>query len=326
MVSRKLRQLLIFGGVSLFCILIIYGLLIYSASRKSGELEITGYPVYISNLLVSGNEVLMLRTRDESSIPREYDVYRVGQDGQEQYVQPYPGRAAHWNKDSGKLYFLSEMEICEFDPITGQVQSYSLEQAYEKICAVEEEYVFLQQELYGPVGMYLMTTGKESMLGASGWVLDVYDGHLLTWDVYKNCLTCYSYNKNLIVWEIDLSESFSSAPVLCVNNGDLYLANRVIGNICVIPQFKEKSEIEKLEISAHVIGMVDAYDYVIYAMKDGQAVSFHALFSDGTNKKLTEWEEVNYYQDSSLIMAVHEGKLYCALKTEEDLFCYDLKE
>lgn len=326
MVTEKLRRSLIWGGGFLFCILVICGLLVYSKSQTGRGSEITGYPVYISDLFVSGSEVFMLRTRDESSIPREYDVYRVSKDGQEQYVQPYPGKAAHWNRDTGKLYFLSGMEICEFDPVTGQCRSYAVEQAYEKICAVEGEYIFLQQELYGPVYMYLATTGKESMLGASGWVLDVYDGYLLTWDIYRNCLTCYSYHKDQTVWTIDLSESFSSAPVLCVSNGDLYLAGRERGNIYRIPRFTEKSELEMLEISAHVIGMVDAHDYVLYATTDGRTIRFHALFLDGTHKKLAEWEEVNYYQDASLIMVVHEGKLYCTLKTEENLFSCDLKE
>ncbi len=315
---------MIWGGVSLCCILIICGLFIYSWSKTNGDMEITGYPVYISDLFVSDNEVFVLRTRNESSIPREYDVYRVGQGGQEQYVQPYPGKTAIWNKNTEKLYFLSEMEICEFDPITGQCQSYLLECAYEKICAVDEEYVFLQEEIYGPVIMYLMSIGKESVLGVSGWVLDAYDGHLLTWDVYKKCLTCFSYDKDQIVWTIDLSESFSSAPMLCINDGDLYLANRERRNICIIPQFTEKSELKMLEISAHVIGMVDAYDYVVYATKDGQAISFYALFPDGTDTKLAEWKEANYYQDSSLIMAVHEEKLHCAVKTEEGLFSCDL--
>ena len=70
--------------------------------------------------------------------------------------------------------------------------------------------------------------------------------------------------------------------------------------------------------------MVDAYDYVVYAIKDGQAISFYALFPDGTDTKLAEWKEANYYQDSSLIMAVHEEKLHCAVKTEEGLFSCDL--
>lgn len=112
--------------------------------------------------------------------------------------------------------------------------------------------------------------------------------------------------------------------MLCINDGDLYLANRERRNICIIPQFTEKSELKMLEISAHVIGMVDAYDYVVYATKDGQAISFYALFPDGTDTKLAEWKEANYYQDSSLIMAVHEEKLHCAVKTEEGLFSCDL--
>ena len=105
MVSGRLRRLLIWGGVSLCCILIICGLFIYSWSKTNGDMEITGYPVYISDLFVSDNEVFVLRTRNESSIPREYDVYRVGQGGQEQYVQPYPGKTAIWNKNTEKLYF-----------------------------------------------------------------------------------------------------------------------------------------------------------------------------------------------------------------------------
>ena len=91
-ISGKLRRFLFWVGGPLFCLLILYGLRIYSGSSTNGAAETTGYPVYISDLFVSGNEVFMLRTRGESSIPRKYDIYRVGQDGQEQYVQPYPGR------------------------------------------------------------------------------------------------------------------------------------------------------------------------------------------------------------------------------------------
>ena len=68
-------------------------------------MEITGYPVYISDLFVSDNEVFVLRTRNESSIPREYDVYRVGQGGQENNLQTNPGKTAIWNKNTEKLYF-----------------------------------------------------------------------------------------------------------------------------------------------------------------------------------------------------------------------------
>ena len=323
--NTKNNRLFIWVGFSLFSVLIIIVVLIYFWPRTSEDLEVTGYPVYISEFCASNDELIILRARNASSIPREYDVCRIGKDGQEQYVQPYPGKSAIWNKDTEKLYFLSEMEICEFDPITGQCQFYLLEQSYEKICAIDGKNVFLQQDIYGPVAMYLMSTGKEHVLGASGWVLDICDGHLLTWDVYKASLTCYNYNEDRIAWAIDLSEDFSSAPILCRNGRDLYLANREGGNIYVIPQFIEKSEIEKLEISAQVIGMVNAYDYIVYAVKNSQSIAFYALFSDGAKVKLTEWKEVNYYQDSSLIMAVHKGKLYCTVKTEEGLFSYDLK-
>ena len=324
-ISGKLRRFLFWVGGPLFCLLILYGLRIYFGSSTNGAAETTGYPVYISDLFVSGNEVFMLRTRGESSIPRKYDIYRVGQDGQEQYVQPYPGKTAHWNKDTGKLYFLSGMEICEFDPVTGQCRSYLLERAYEKICAVEEEYVFLQSEIYGPVVLYSVSASKGSVIGASGWVLDVCDGHLFTWDVHKKWLTCYNYNRNQIVWAIDLSEAFSSVPILCRNDEDLYLANREGGNIYVIPQFADQGELEKLEISAPVIGMADAYDDIVYAVKNSQSICFYTLCSDGTSKKLTDWKEVDYYQDSSLMMLVHGEKLYGAVKTEESLFSCDLK-
>ena len=38
------------------------------------------------------------------------------------------------------------------------------------------------------------------------------------------------------------------------------MANREGGNIYVIPQFADQGELEKLEISAPVIGMADAYE------------------------------------------------------------------
>ena len=44
------------------------------------------------------------------------------------------------------------------------------------------------------------------------------------------------------------------------------MANREGGNIYVIPQFADQGELEKLEISAPVIGMADAYDDIVYAV------------------------------------------------------------
>lgn len=322
MVNGKQRLFFALGGVFLCFVFVV---LVYSWSRTNGSSENTGYPVYISDIFVYKDEVIILRARSEGSIPREYDVYCIEEDGQEQYVQPYPGKAASQNKSTGKLYFLSDKELCEFDPITGQSQSYLVDQSYERICAAVGENVFMQQDIYGPIVMYSMSTGEEYELKTSGWVLDVYEEHLLIWDVYKQSLTCYSYDEDQITWTIDISEEFSSAPILCRNGENLYLANREGGYIYVIPQFAKKNAIEKTEASAKVIGMVNAEEYIVYAVKRSQSIHFYVLFLDGSSAELTEWENVNYYQDSSLVMTMHGGKLYCSVKTEEGLFSYDLR-
>ena len=93
----------------------------------------------------------------------------------------------------------------------------------------------------------------------------------------------------------------------------------------VIPQFADQCELKNMEISATVIDMADAYDDIVNAVKNSQSICFYTLCSDGTSKKLTDWKEVDYYQNSSLMLLVHGEKLYGAVKTEESLFSCDLK-
>ena len=320
----KSKRLLII--LPLICVLIAAAAFVRGYLHRGDEgAEVTGYPVYVSGLYAADDTLLILRARDPVQIPREYDVYCMGEDGKEQYVRPYPGKAATWNESTEKLYFLDGMRLCAFEPVAGESRYSMLAQEYERICGAEGDRLFLQSELYGAVTMYSMLSNEEDVLEVSGWVLDVRDGYLFTWNVHNQNLTCYDYSAEQTVWTIDLSESFSSAPMLCKNGETLYLADRTGRTVYMIPELAKADEMRKTEITGQVIGMVDAGEVLIYATNDPQSISFYSFSQDGVQTKLIDWNEGNYYhQDSSFMMTVLGGRLYSTVESEEGLFSHDL--
>ena len=284
------------------------------------------YPVYISNLFAAKDTLWLLRARSSYDLPREYDLYRLDENGQQIFVQPYPGGSSVWDRENEKLYDLSDGELHEFDPETGEIQTHSLRQPYEKLCAAAGETVFLQQEPDGPITMYSIADRIESVLDTSGELLLADSGYLLLWDSKTHQLACHDYSSDTEVWEMDLPEEFSSSPVLCMSGENLYVANEAGGNIYVINQFAKNCKLMKTELFARVIGMVSAGDSIICAKRGSDFIRFSALLSDGAVIDLPTWSGAKYTPNSRLLMAVYQGTFYCALQTEDELFSFDLTD
>ena len=301
------------------------GIILYFWPKEEEPPDFNGYPLYISDLLIGKDTFWILRARNTNEVPRAYDLYRLDENGRQIFVQPYPGGYYVWDRENEKLYDQSDGKLHEFDPKTGAIQTYSLQQSYEKLCTAVGETVFLQQKRNGPITMYSISDAKASVLGTRGRLLLADSGYLLLWDSKTHQLACHDYRNDTEVWEIDLSEKFSSAPVLCISGEDLYLGNSNMGRLYMVHQFAEKCELIETDVYNRVIGMVSAGEYVIYANKESNAIGLGAIYPDGTSADLPPWEGANYaYSDSRLLMAVYQGAFYCALQTEDKLFSYDL--
>ena len=296
---------------------------------------ITGPPIYIADMFATDDELWMLRAKDtlKEPGPWEYHLYRLGENDQQEYVRLFPATTWCWNEEKQKLFYLSESKksIVEYDPATGNTKDYSLDETYVTICAAVGENIFLQQEDYGAVTMYSISTGEECVLNASGTVLGVYDERIVAWNPLnpeRYHLVCYDYCNGGEIWRIDLPDLFSTQinPVICKNGDDLYLANKNGGYAYIIPNFTETGEWKKTELFAVAIGMISTGGYVICAKDNPNIIRFHAIYPDRTVVDLTKWEDINYYQSGSFLMEVFDGKLYYTLKTEDCLYSYNLNE
>lgn len=308
-------------------VLCILGFIVYTMSESEIDpgVEITGEPICISTLFTNKDGVWLLRAKN-MDIPQEYDIYHIDNDNREQYIRSYPGKEAHWNNATEKLYYLSENKICEFDYNTGSIKYYSAQKEYTRICAVEKEFVFLQEDLYGAVVKYSIRTDDEIVLQTKGRVLNVQDGYLFTWDIYENMLTCFDYERENIIWEIDLSDKFSSAPILCINEGDLYVGNVDGGYIYVIDQFAVNNVPQKTEVYANVLGIVEANNKVLVASKGSNSIQFCIISDDEHEKTMLKWEVDNKGIVSPILLQVYNDKIFFAFKNEKAIWIYNIED
>ena len=305
-------------------IISILGFFMYLNSElNDASDEVVGEPTYNLNIFANQNEIWVLRAKD-LNYPQEYELYRVNEDNEEHFVCLYPGKEAHWNKETEKLYYLSENNICEFDCNNGSTKIYFVKKKYTRICAVEGNYVFLQDSLYGPVTRYSILTGDETILEVQGWVLNVCNGYLFTWDVYHYILTCHKYNQDIAIWEMNLSDQFSNAPVLCENGGDLYFGNSQGGYIYVLENYADNTIFKNTEIYARVLGMICMEDKIIYASNERDSIHFCSI--DAANRKsiLNKWNNDSMYDDQSILLQVYGNKMFFASKKEQELYSVSL--
>ncbi len=188
MQKRRLRGIAI--GILLIAVFSIVGLEYFRPTSKDDAVY-EGPPVYIASMFADDDQLWLLRAK-RLGIPHEYELYKLGDNGRQEYVCPYEGTAPFWNQCSGKAYFLalSGQSIGEFDPAAKETQYYSLKRQYIHICGADGDAVFLQQELYGKVYMYSLYGSEERELETSGWELEACRGYLIMWDPFILCLNC----------------------------------------------------------------------------------------------------------------------------------------
>lgn len=285
--------------------------------------EFNGYPVYYDGIYAASDDLWIKRAK-QIGMPREYNLYRLLESGEEKFVQAFPGTASFWNKDKEEFYYLSENILHGFNPKTGADQIFSLEEKYSGIVGLNDTDVFLQQKTYGRITKYSTDDFTEYILTADGVLLGIYDEYLLTWNVFKKTLSCFRYTVDKLIWCVDFSSEFNSIPVVGEYNDTIFIGNRHGSNLYSIPHYSESSILKKFNVYGTILGMINAGEYLIIALSDKDSIGFYALNSDNSIIKLSTWNEIGFYQDSPLIMDVFGRRLYAVIKSEETIFSFDL--
>ncbi len=291
-----------------------------TTQEKPVEEGYTGAPVYIHKLCPGENTFWIVRCKFENGDFNNY-LYRLDENDNEEYVRqlPWVGFPCAWNREKERFYYLSESELCEYDPLTAEVVAYTLEGEYSWVECSYDNRVYLINNKTLKDTLFLLDTGEETQvaLGRSP-VIDKNDEYIIIEGNADASVSCYDAETNDFLWK---SAPFTvrTSVDACISGDKVYMSSDDSSGVFVRAlDGDEEAVMTNIQSRTHAVA--DGGEYVVCAVRAYKSIEFKALYHDGRVEDIAVWDNVNFSLVGSVLLEVWNGKLYCTITTEEGLF------
>ena len=286
-------------------------------SEESGY---TGAPVYIHKLCPGESVFWIVRCKFENGDFNNH-VYRLDENDNEEYVRqlPWVGFPCAWNREKERFYYLSESELCEYDPLTAEVVAYTLEGKYSWVECSYDNRVYLINDKTWEDTLFLLDTGEETQMAIGrSPVIDKNEEYIIIEDNADASVSCYDAETNDFLWKSAPFTERTSVDA-CISGDKVYMSSDNSSGVFVRALDGDEDAV-MTNIQSRTHAVADGGEYVVCAVRAYKSIEFKALYHDGRVEDIAVWDNVNFSLVGSVLLEVWNGKLYCTNTTEEGLF------
>jgi len=287
---------------------------------KPVEEGYTGAPVYIHKLCPGENTFWIVRCKFENGDFNNH-VYRLDENDNEEYVRqlPWVGFPCAWNREKERFYYLSESELCEYDPLTAKVVAYTLEGKYSWVECSYDNRVYLINDKTWEDTLFLLDTGEETQMAIGrSPVIDKNEEYIIIEDNADASVSCYDAETNDFLWKSAPFTERTSVDA-CISGDKVYMSSDNSSGVFVRALDGDEDAV-MTNIQSRTHAVADGGEYVVCAVRAYKSIEFKALYHDGRVEDIAVWDNVNFSLVGSVLLEVWNGKLYCTNTTEEGLF------
>lgn len=288
------------------------------------EESYTGAPVYIHKLCPGENTFWIIRCKFENGDFNNY-LYRLDENDNEEYVRklPWVDFPCAWNRENEKFYYISERNLCEYNPLTAEVITYGLKGEYSWVECSYDNRVYLVNDKTLEDTLFLLDTGEETQVAIGrSHVMDKNEEYIIVEDNADASVSCYDAETNDFLWK---SAPFTvrTSVDACISGDKVYMSSDDSSGVFV-RSLDGDEDVVMTNIQSRTHAVANGGEYVVCAVRAYKSIEFKALYSDGRVEDIAVWDNVNFTLAGSVLLEVWNGNLYCTVTTEEGLFSCDL--